>query len=408
MISPDWIEIRKDFPVLDQKMNGKRLYYLDNAASSQMPLPAIERISNYLKYEHSNIHRGVHALSQAATNSFEATRELVKTHINALSTSECIFTRGATESINLVAHGYGDKFIKEDDVIVVSQMEHHSNIVPWQMLCKRRGAILKVIPMLDNGTLDFDAYLELLTPKVKIVALIHVSNALGTINPIKKFISEAHQVNALTVIDGCQAMAHMSVDVQDLDADFYAFSAHKTYGPTGLGVLFGKAELLNKMDPFLGGGDMIKSVTFEETLIADIPHKFEAGTPPILNVIGFGESLRYIRKIGIKNIAEREDELLEYATQGVLEIDGIKIIGPDLHEKTAILSMTFDTVHPHDIGTILDSEGVAIRAGHHCAQPVMKRLGIAATARASFAFYNNKEDADALVHALKQVKEIFG
>ncbi len=403
----NWTEIRKDFPVLDNKVDGKQIYYLDNGASSQMPIQAIDRISNYLKYEHSNIHRGVHTLSQNATDSFEATRTLVKQHLNAATTDECIFTRGATEGINLVAFGYGDKFIKEGDEIIVSGMEHHSNIVPWQLLCKRVGASLKVVPMLDDGTLDFEAYQKLLNKKTKLVAIIHVSNALGTINPIKKFIDAAHSVNAVTVVDGCQAMAHMKIDVQDLDVDFYAISAHKTYGPTGLGVLYGKAELLNKMNPFLGGGDMIKSVTFEETLLADIPHKFEAGTPPILNVIGFGETLRYINKLGLENMAAREKELLIYATDRIEKMEGVNIIGPDVSQKTAIISMTVDGVHPHDIGTILDSRGVAIRTGHHCAQPIMNRFEIPATARASMAFYNMEFEIDMLVEALQEVQEIF-
>lgn len=403
----NWTEIRKDFPVLDHKVDGKQIYYLDNGASSQMPIQAIDRISNYLKFEHSNVHRGVHTLSQNATDSFEATRTLVKEHINAASTDECIFTHGATEGFNMVAYGYAEKFLEKGDEIIVSQMEHHSNIVPWQLLCKRNGAILKVIPMLDNGTLDFEAYTKLLNEKTKIVGLIHVSNAIGTVNPIKKFIDAAHSVNAVTIIDGCQAVAHMKVDVQELDVDFYAMSAHKTYGPTGLGVLYGKADLLRKMDPFLGGGDMIKSVSFEETLIADIPHKFEAGTPPILNVIGFGETLRYINKLGLENMAAREKELLLYATDRIGKMPGINIIGPDVDQKTAIISMTIDGVHPHDVGTILDSRGVAIRTGHHCAQPIMKRLGIPATARASLAFYNMEFEIDILVEALKEVQEIF-
>ncbi len=403
----NWTEIRKDFPVLDHKVDGKQIYYLDNGASSQMPIQAIDRISNYLKFEHSNVHRGVHTLSQNATDSFEATRTLVKEHINAASTDECIFTHGATEGFNMVAYGYAEKFLEKGDEIIVSQMEHHSNIVPWQLLCKRNGAILKVIPMLDNGTLDFEAYTKLLNEKTKIVGLIHVSNAIGTVNPIKKFIDAAHSVNAVTIIDGCQAVAHMKVDVQELDVDFYAMSAHKTYGPTGLGVLYGKADLLRKMDPVLGGGDMIKSVSFEETLIADIPHKFEAGTPPILNVIGFGETLRYINKLGLENMAAREKELLLYATDRIGKMPGINIIGPDVDQKTAIISMTIDGVHPHDVGTILDSRGVAIRTGHHCAQPIMKRLGIPATARASLAFYNMEFEIDILVEALKEVQEIF-
>jgi len=399
--------IRKDFPVLSQTVNGQPLVYLDNAASSQVPVMVIERGSQYLQQEHSNIHRGVHYLSMKATTAYEGAREKVKRFINAREVKECIFVRGATEGINLVMHGYGRKFIGAGDEIIISAMEHHANIVPWQMLCEEKGARLRVIPMNDAGELLLDEYDALLNEKTKLVAITHVSNALGTVNPIKGMIDSAHKYGVPVLIDGAQSAPHMPIDVQDLDCDFYAFSGHKMFAPTGSGVVYGKASLLERMNPFQGGGDMIKSVTFEKTIYADLPNKFEAGTPAIASQIGLGAAIDYLNIIGREKAALYEHDLLAYATERLSGIEGVRIIGT-AREKLSVLSFVIDSVHPHDIGTILDQQGIAVRAGHHCAQPVMKRFNIPATARASFAFYNTKQEVDQLAAAIEKVIEVFG
>ncbi|MEP6570303.1 MAG: cysteine desulfurase [Acidobacteriota bacterium] len=398
--------IREDFPVLRQTVNGKPLVYLDNGASSQVPQVVIDRGSIYLEDEHSNIHRGVHYLSQKATTAYEGAREKVKRFINAREAKECIFVRGATEGINLVMHGYGRKFIGPGDEIIISAMEHHANIVPWQMLCEEKGARLRVIPMNDAGELLQVEYNALLNEKTKFVALTHVSNALGTINPVKDMIDQAHKYGVPVLIDGAQSAPHMLLDVQDLDCDFFAFSGHKMFAPTGSGIIYGKAELLEKMNPFQGGGDMIRSVTFEKTTYADLPNKFEAGTPAIASQIGLGAAIDYLNSIDRKKAALHEHELLRYATERLKAIEGVRIIGT-AREKMSVLSFVIDEIHPHDIGTILDQEGIAIRAGHHCAQPVMQRFNIPATARASFAFYNTKEEVDVLARTIEKVVEIF-
>ncbi|HEV7796657.1 MAG TPA: cysteine desulfurase [Pyrinomonadaceae bacterium] len=398
--------IREDFPVLRQIVNGKPLVYLDNAASSQVPQVVIDRGSIYLEDEHSNIHRGVHYLSQKATTAYEGAREKVKRFINARESKECIFVRGATEGINLVMHGYGRKFIGAGDEIIISAMEHHANIVPWQMLCEEKGASLRVIPMNDAGELLQDEYNALLCEKTKFVAFTHVSNALGTINPVKQMIDQAHKYGVPVLIDGAQSAPHMLVDVQDLDCDFYAFSGHKMFAPTGSGIVYGKSELLEKMNPFQGGGDMIRSVTFEKTTYADLPNKFEAGTPAIASQIGLGAAIDYLNSIDREQAAAHEHELLRYATERLKAIEGVRIVGT-AREKMSVLSFVIDEIHPHDIGTILDQEGIAVRAGHHCAQPVMQRFNIPATARASFAFYNTKEEVDVLARTIEKVVEIF-
>jgi cysteine desulfurase/selenocysteine lyase len=398
--------IRADFPVLHQTVNGKPLVYLDNGASSQVPQVVIDRGIFYIEQEHSNIHRGVHYLSQRATTAYEGAREKVKRFINARESRECIFVRGATEGINLVMHGYGRKFIGEDDEIIISAMEHHANIVPWQMLCEEKRARLRVIPMNDAGELILEEYDALLNTRTKLVAVTHVSNALGTINPIKEMIVQAHKFGVPVLIDGAQSAPHMPVDVQDLDCDFYAFSGHKMYAPTGSGIVYGKAELLEKMNPFQGGGDMIKTVTFEKTTYAELPNKMEAGTPAIASQIGLGAAIDYLNSIGREQAAVWEKELLRYATERVSAIEGVRIIGT-AKKKASVLSFVIDGIHPHDIGTILDQEGIAVRAGHHCAQPVMQRFNVPATARASFAFYNTKEEIDVLAQTIEKVIEIF-
>ena len=398
--------VRADFPVLHQTVNGKPLIYLDNGASSQVPQVVIDRGSIYLEHEHSNIHRGVHYLSQRATTAYEGAREKVKRFINARESRECIFVRGATEGINLVMHGYGRKFIERDDEILISAIEHHANIVPWQMLCEEKGALLRVIPMNDAGELLLDEYDGQLNERTKFVAITHVSNALGTINPIKEMIAQAHKYGVPVLIDGAQSAPHMPVDVQDLDCDFYTFSGHKMYAPTGSGIVYGKAELLEKMNPFQGGGDMIKSVTFEKTTYAELPNKMEAGTPAIASQIGLGAAIDYLNSIGREQAAKHEAELLRYATERISAIEGVRIIGT-ARNKASVLSFVIDGIHPHDIGTILDQEGIAVRAGHHCAQPVMQRFKVPATARASFAFYNTKEEIDVLAKTIERVIEIF-
>jgi cysteine desulfurase/selenocysteine lyase len=398
--------IRKDFPVLTQRVNGKPLVYLDNAASSQVPTMVIERGAQYLQQEHSNIHRGVHYLSMKATTAYEGAREKVKRFINAREVKECIFVRGATEGINLVMHGFGRKFIGAGDEIIVSAMEHHANIVPWQMLCEEKGAKLRVIPINDAGELLLDEYDALLNERTRFVAVTHVSNALGTVNPVKEIIDRAHKYGVPVLIDGAQQAPHGRIDVQDLDCDFYAFSGHKMFAPTGSGVVYGKARLLEQMNPFQGGGDMIKTVTFEKTTYADLPNKFEAGTPAIASQIGLGAAIDYLNIIGREKAAAYEHELLNYATERLSAIEGVRIIGT-AKEKLSVLSFTIENVHPHDIGTILDQQGIAIRAGHHCAQPVMQRFKIPATARASFAFYNTKQEVDVLAQAIEKVIEVF-
>jgi len=404
----DWdVErIRQDFPVLRQSVNGKPLVYLDNAASSQVPKVVIDRGSVYLEHEHSNIHRGVHYLSQKATTAYEGAREKVRRFINARDARECIFVRGTTEGINLVMHAYGRKFVREGDEIIISAMEHHSNIVPWQMLCEEKGARLRVIPINDAGELVLDAYQGLLNERTKLVAVTHMSNALGTINPIKSIIDEAHKYGVPVLIDGAQWAPHMPIDVQAFDCDFYTFSGHKMFAPTGSGVIYGKQALLEKMNPFQGGGDMIKSVTFEKTIYADLPNKMEAGTPAIASQIGLGAAIDYLNTLDRDKAIAHENELIRYATERLSAIEGVRIIGT-AQQKGSVLSFVIDEVHPHDIGTILDQEGIAIRAGHHCAQPVMQRFNVPATARASFAFYNTKEEVDVLVKTVGEVIEVF-
>jgi cysteine desulfurase/selenocysteine lyase len=399
-------KIRKDFPVLSTTVNGKPLVYLDNAASSHVPQTVIDRGAKYLTEEHSNVHRGVHYLSQTATTAYEAAREKVKRFINAREAAECIFVRGTTEGINLVASSYGRKFINEGDEILISGMEHHSNIVPWQMIAEERGATIKVIPLNERGELIIEEYERLLNERTRIVAVAHVSNALGTVNPIKEMVATAHKYGVPVLVDAAQSVPHFPVDVQDLDADFYVFSGHKMYAPTGSGLVYGKREWLDKMPPYQTGGGMIRSVTFEKTTFAPIPEKFEAGTPAIAPAIGLGAAIDYINSIDFAAAAAYEHELVEYAASRLADIPGVKIIGTATN-RASVLSFTIENVHPHDIGTILDQEGIAVRAGHHCAQPVMKFFDVPATARASFAFYNTKEEADKLADAIQKVIDVF-
>ncbi|KGK32260.1 aminotransferase class V-fold PLP-dependent enzyme [Cellulophaga sp. E6(2014)] len=400
----DVTKIRKDFPILKREVNGKPLVYLDNAATSQTPQQVIDVIVDYYSNYNANIHRGVHALSQEATDKYEQARIKIQKHFNAAKSYEVIFTSGTTHSINIVANGFSS-LIKKGDEIIVSAMEHHSNIVPWQMLCERTGAILRVIPMNLDGELILSAYHELLSDKTKLVFCNHVSNALGTVNPIKEIIDAAHKVGAAVLIDGAQAAPHIKADVQALNADFYTVSAHKICGPTGAGVLYGKEEWLNKLPPYQGGGEMIAEVTFEKTTYADLPHKFEAGTPNICGGIAMGAGLDYMNAIGFDEIAAYEHELLEYATEELLAIDGLKIYGI-AKEKTAVISFNVGEIHPYDIGSILDKLGVAVRTGHHCAQPIMDFYKIPGTVRASFSFYNTKEEVDVLVAAVKKAKSM--
>lgn len=400
-------EIRNDFPILQTTVHGKPLVYLDNAATTQKPLSVIKKAEKYYSNMNSNIHRGVHALSQVATEAYETARIKVKKFINALGKNEIIFTKGTTESINLVAHSYVRPNLQEGDEVIISHMEHHSNIVPWQLICEEKNAKLKVIPIDDNGELIFEDFEKLITNRTKIISVVYASNSLGTINPVKKIIELAHQNNIPVLLDAAQAVNHLPVDVQELDCDFLAFSGHKLYGPTGIGILYGKVNLLDAMPPYQGGGDMISKVTFEETIYNELPHKFEAGTPNIAGAIGLGEAIDYVLKVGIENVSIHEMNLLEYATEAVSNIPGLKIIGT-AKEKVGVLSFVLDNVHPHDIGTFLDFEGVAIRTGHHCTQPVMDRYKIPATSRASFAMYNIKEEIDVLVSGLKKIITVFG
>lgn len=399
--------IRRDFPVLQTKVNGHPLVYLDNAATSQKPQVVIDALADYYQEYNSNIHRGVHYLSQKATDVYEASRSRIRKFINAEKEQEIIFVRGTTEGINLVAQTYGRKNLKQDDEVLITALEHHSNIVPWQMLCEERGARLQVVPMNDIGELDLDAYRKLLNPKTKIVSITHVSNALGTINPVKSMIALAHDRGIPVLVDGAQAIPHLRVDVKDLGCDFYTFSGHKMYGPTGIGVIYGREELLESMPPYQGGGDMIKSVSFEKTTYNDLPYKFEAGTPNISGGIALGVAVDYMNALNWDALREHESQLLEYATEQLSSIRGLQIIGK-AKEKVSVLSFVLDNVHPHDIGTVLDAEGIAIRTGHHCAQPIMTRLGIPATARASFSLYNTMEEVDALVRGIYKVEEVFG
>ncbi len=395
-------KIRTDFPILTQQVNGKPLVYFDNAATSQKPQIVIDALDSYYKEINSNIHRGVHTLSQLATTAYEETRIKLKKYFNAKHTHEIIFTRGTTESINLVASSF-TSLLKADDEIIVSYLEHHSNIVPWQLLCERTGAKLKVIPINEKGELIIEEFDKLLHNKTKIVAVNHVSNALGTINPIKEIIDKAHQFGAAVLIDGAQATPHLQADFQELNCDFYCASAHKMYGPTGIGFLYGKEEWLNKLPPYHGGGEMIKTVTFKKTTYADLPHKFEAGTPNIAAGIAFGTALDYIKEIGIENIAKYEDELLQYATKKLLEIDNLTIFGT-ANNKASVISFNIKNIHPFDIGSIVDKLGFAVRTGHHCTQPIMQYFNIPGTIRASFAFYNTKEEIDSFVEAVKRAK----
>ena len=399
--------VRADFPILKLKVNGKPLVFLDNAASSQMPQPVIDRLVKYQTSEHANINRAVHYLSEKATAEYEEARRKARRFVNAREDREVIFTSGTTDGINLVAHGFGRKFVSEGDEIILTTLEHHSNIVPWQMVAQEKGAKIRVVPVNDRGELMVEEYEKLFTAHTKLVGLIHVSNALGTINPVKQMIAIAHAHGVPVLIDGAQAAPHLKIDVQELDCDFYAFSGHKICGPTGIGILYGKAALLEKMQPFKGGGDMILSVTFEKTTYNTIPHKFEAGTPPIAAAIGLGAAIDYLTGIGIERIAAHETDLLDYATVQVNRLSGVRIIGT-AERKAAVLSFIVDGVHPHDVGTLLNDEGVAIRTGHHCAQPVMQRFEIPATSRASFAFYNTMAEVDALVAGIRKVQKVFG
>ena len=400
-------KIRADFPILAEKIRNKPLVYFDNAATCQKPQAVIDSIVHLYSHDYANIHRGVHTLSMRSTDLFEGARTKVKDFINAASEKEIIFVRGATEAINLVAQTYGKANIKPGDEIIISAMEHHSNIVPWQMLCEQTGAVLKVAPMNLTGELLFDEFEKLISAKTKLVSVVHMSNALGTINPVKKIIAAAHAQGIPVLLDGAQAIPHMTVDVQDLDCEFYVFSGHKLYAPTGTGVLYGKQALLEAMPPYQGGGDMIRKVTFAETEYNVLPYKFEAGTPDIAGVIGLGAAIDYLNGIGMDKIAAYEAELLAYATEKALHIKGLRIIGEAEH-KGAILSFVLDKIHPHDIGTMLDSLGIAIRAGHHCAMPVMDFYKVPATARASFAMYNTKEEIDVLMNGIESLIEVFG
>ncbi len=398
--------IRADFPILSRQVHGHPLVYLDNAATTQKPQAVIDAISNYYAFNNANIHRGVHLLSQTATDAYEAARETVQHFLNAKESAEIVFVRGATEGINLVAHSYGRQHVNAGDEIVITAMEHHSNIVPWQMLCEEKGARLCIAPINDAGELRLDAFEALLNPKTKLVAVTHVSNALGTINPVALLVEMAHRRNIPVLVDGAQAVPHIAVDVRALDCDFYVFSGHKVYGPTGVGALYGKREFLESMPPYQGGGDMIRSVTFEKTLYNELPYKFEAGTPNMAGVIGLAAALDYVHGIGLDAIAAYEHELLLYGTKALQSIPGVRLIGT-AEQKASVLSFVMEDIHPHDIGTVLDREGIAIRTGHHCAQPLMQRYDVAATARASLAVYNTTGELDALVAAIHKLKEVF-
>jgi cysteine desulfurase / selenocysteine lyase len=407
-VQPDFDvhKVRADFPILARKIHNKPLVYLDNAATTQKPQAVIDTLIYYYTAQNSNIHRGVHTLSEEATASYEESRATVQRFLNAADPREIIFVRGATEGINLVAQTWGRANIRSGDEIVISAMEHHSNIVPWQILCEQQGANLRVAPVNDAGELLLDEFEKLLGPKTKLVAMSHVSNALGTVNPVRKIVEAARRVNARVLLDGAQAVPHMPVDVRAIDCDFYAFSGHKIYAPTGIGILYGKAELLEAMPPYQGGGDMISSVTFEKTLYNRLPYKFEAGTPHVSGAIGLGAALDYVNSVGLDRIARHEKQVLAYGTRRLLEIPGLRLVGT-AKEKEGILSFVLEGIHPHDVGTILDQEGIAIRTGHHCAQPLMERFGVPATARASLALYNTVEEMDALARGIEKVREVF-
>lgn len=405
-LSLDAEKLRKDFPILSQTVHGKPLVYFDNAATTQKPQPVIDAILHYYQSQNANVHRGVHSLSEKATGLYEAARIKAQKFLNARESKEIIFVRGATEGINLVANSYGKMYVRKGDEIIISGLEHHSNIVPWQILCEQTGAVLREIPVSDEGELLIEEYERLLCKRTKLVAVGHMSNALGTINPVKKMIEMAHRWNARVLVDGAQAVPHLPVDVQALDCDFYVFSGHKIYGPTGIGALYGRAELLAAMPPYQSGGDMISYVTFGKTFYNTLPYKFEAGTPHIEGVIALGAALDYVNAVGLERIEAYERELLIYGTKALQAFPGVKIIGT-AKNKGAILSFVMDAVHPHDIATILDRQGIAIRAGHHCAMPVMERFGLPATARASLAFYNTKAEIDELIRALHNVREVF-
>ena len=392
--------IRADFPILSRKVNGQDLVYLDNAATSQTPTQVIDVIADYYQSYNANIHRGVHTLSQEATDKFEQARQSIQNHFNIRKSHEVIFTSGTTHSINLVAFGFGT-ILDPGDEVIVSALEHHANIVPWQMMCERSGTILRVIPMTDDGTLDMHAYKELLNKKTKLVFVNHVSNALGTINPIKEIINSAHKVGAAVLVDGAQACGHIKPNLKKLDVDFYTVSAHKLCGPTGIGMLYGKEKWLSKLPPYQGGGEMIDEVTFEKTTYADLPHKFEAGTPNICGGIAFGEALNYMNAVGFQAIGSYEDELLQHATEQLTQIEGLRIYGDNKH-KTAVISFNIDSIHPYDVGTLLDKMGIAVRTGHHCAQPIMDYYKIPGTIRASFAFYNTKDEVDTFVNGVQR------
>ena len=395
-------KIRSQFPILKRQVNGKDLVYFDNGASTQKPITVIDALNNYYKNKNANVHRGVHFLSDLATDQFEETREEIKQFIGAKNTHEIVFTKGTTDSINLVANGYRSLLTKGDEIIV-SELEHHSNIVPWQLCCEHSGATLKVIPLKDNGELNFTEFEKLLNKNTKLVAISHISNTLGTINPIEKIIKTSHKAGSKVLVDGAQAASHIALDMQKLNVDLYCFSAHKMYGPTGVGVLYGKEEVLNELPPYQGGGEMIKEVSFEKTTYAELPYKFEAGTPNIAGVIGFKSAINFITDLGLNNIAKYENDLLKYTTSEILKIDGVEIIGTAKH-KSSIISFTIEGVHPYDIGVILDKMGIAIRTGHHCTQPIMKRYNISGTARISLAIYNTKEEIDNCINAIKKAK----
>ncbi len=402
----DVVKVRENFPILHQKVHGKPLVYLDNAATSQKPMAVLEAEQRFYRTDCSNIHRGVHTLSERATKAYEDVRVKIQRFINAAESREIIFVRGTTEAINLVASTYGRKRVQAGDEILISAMEHHSNIVPWQILCEEKGARLRVAPINDRGEILWDEFEKLLGPRTRLVSVVHVSNVLGTVNPVREIVRAAHRRNVPVLVDGAQAAPHVRIDVRDLDCDFYTLSGHKVYGPTGIGVLYGKAHLLEEMPPYQGGGDMISSVSFEKTLYNVIPFKFEAGTPNIAATIGLGAAIDYVNEVGLEKMAQHERELLRYATGKLSAIPGVRLIGVAA-EKASVVSFVVEGVHAHDVGTVLDQEGIAVRTGHHCAQPLMERFGVPATVRASLAFYNTKQEIDALVAGLKKVKEIF-
>jgi cysteine desulfurase / selenocysteine lyase len=402
----DLERVRADFPILQKRVHGKSLVYLDNAATTQKPRPVIEAISRYYEETNSNVHRGVHFLSEQATSQYEGVRKTAQEFLNAADSKEIIFVRGTTEGINLVAQSYGRAHVHAGDEILITEMEHHSNIVPWQILCDERGATLRAVPINDAGELDIDRLERLLSPKTRLVAVTHVSNALGTINPIRRIVEMAHSRNTPVLVDGAQAVPHLKVDVQALGCDFYAFSGHKLYGPTGIGVLYGRSALLEEMPPYQGGGDMIMSVTLEKTVYNRLPYKFEAGTPDVAGVVGLGAALHYVSGLGIENVGAHESAVLDYATSAISTISDLRVIGT-AKDKAGVLSFTMGNIHPHDIGTILDREGIAVRTGHHCSQLVMQHFGVEATTRASLGLYNTKEEVDRLVRAIEKVREVF-